>query len=303
MRVGVIGTGSMGRNHARVYASLAERCRFVGVYDRDEERAAAVAAQYGGEAFRTLPELLAQVDAVSVAVPTPAHYRVGMACVRRNVHVLMEKPITETVGQAKALIEQSRTNGVVLQTGHIELFNPTVQALKKLLAGEEIVGMELQRLRPLEPRMARSDVVSDAMIHDIYIVHHLLGTRIRHLHAAGRRQDRYTQHASALLRLEDGAVVQLTASYLTDEKVRTIRVVTRRSVIVADLLTQRIRVSSLSEPGESRWIDVPDGEPLRLELLHFLDAVARRRSPDVTGEDGLDALALANRIIRKVSVS
>jgi len=303
MKVGVIGTGSMGKNHARVYSALTDACRFVGVYDVDYERACAVTEEYGGMAFRSLESFLEQVDAVSVAVPTPAHYRVGMACIQRNVHVLMEKPITETVRQAKLLIERARANNVVLQVGHIELFNPTVQVLKGLLADEEIIGMEIRRLRPLESRMTQVDVISDSMIHDIYIVYHLLGKNIRRVYAAGRQNDRYTQHASVLLQLEDGAVVQLAASYLTDEKVRTVRVVTKRSILTADLLNRSIRRSGLTSPYLSESIDVPEGEPLRSELLHFIQAIRTNQAPGVTGVDGLEALSLANRIIRKVTVS
>ncbi|WP_035098073.1 Gfo/Idh/MocA family protein [Anoxybacteroides tepidamans] len=303
LRAGVVGVGSMGKNHARVYASLTDDCQFVGVYDVDYERAYSVAKQYGVTAFRSLQDLLKQVDIVSIAVPTSLHYQIGLQCINEGVHVLMEKPIAETIQQAKKLIEKAKDKNVTLQVGHIELFNPTVQVLKQLLNNEEIISIEISRLRPQEPQVMNVDVVSDSMIHDVYILFYLLGDQVQNFYALGKQRNNYTRHATALLKFQNGIIAQLTASFLAAEKVRTIRVITKESIIVADLLNKCIQKSSLVEQGAIQNISVPDLEPLRMELIHFIDSIKRNEAPKVTGQDGLAALSLANKIIRKVSVS
>ncbi|CAG7649110.1 Gfo/Idh/MocA family oxidoreductase [Paenibacillus allorhizosphaerae] len=303
MKVGVVGTGSMGKNHARVYSSLHDYCQLAGVFDTDYKRACDVAEQSGGEAFRSLQDLLKKVDAVSVVVPTPAHFQVGLACVNQSVHVFMEKPITETVAQAKKLIVSASDNEVVLQVGHIELFNPTVAVLKDLIKNEEVVSIEMHRLSPLEQRMIHADVVSDLMIHDIYILFELLGNRVKQYFALGKQVDSRIKHAEALLKLESGTVAGITASHLYNEKVRTIRVVTSSCIIVADLLNRTVRKSSLWKPGDSESVAVPDADPLKLGLIHFIESIHNKQKPKVTGEDGLAALSLVNKIRRKISAS
>lgn len=300
LRVGVVGTGVMGKNHVRAYAGLPDHCQLVGVYDADSRNAVEIAAQYDMIAYPTLEDLLGHVDAVSVAVPTPAHYSVGMVCVGRHVHLLMEKPLTESEGQAKRLIRAARRADVLLQTGHIELFNPVVRALTTLMKGEMIISAEFRRLRPLEPRLAQVDVVHDAMIHDIYLLLHLLDDRIAHLDAAGWHVDGVNRHAAALVQMRGGAVVQLTASFLSAKKQRLIQLTTCRERIMADLLNGNIQKMSLQEAGAIQSVPVPIHDALTEELAHFLTRIRAGRRPIADGEQGLAALSVANRIRNRI---
>jgi len=298
LRVGVIGAGSMGKKHARVYSSLTDYCQFVGVYDVDYDCAESVAKQYGVTAFASLDDLLSQVDAVTVAAPTLEHYAIGMNCISRNVHVLMEKPITQTEGQAKKLIRAAKGHGVLLQTGHIELFNPTIEVIGKLVEQEEIVSMEMRRLHRLEPRMFHVDVVSDTMIHDIYIMFHLLGKQVSRVNAVGKQVEGVNRYASALIKLKGGELAQLTASFLASETERTIRLTTKNDTITADLLNRTIQKASLIHSENTRIIPVPDADPLSREIIHFITCIKTKQRPLADGEDGLAALAMANKIIR-----
>lgn len=298
----MIGTGAMGSNHAGMYASLKDYCRLAGVYDIDYQRAASVAEKYGSVAYKSLQELLKQVDAVTVAVPTPLHYKIGMQCIRQHIHVLMEKPIAETVRQAQTLIKSAKENGVLLHIGHIELFNPTVGALKQLLAGKEIVSIELSRFRPHERLDSDVDVVKDTMIHDIYIVFYLLGRQIRNIYALGKQINNRTKHAAALLKLQSGEIVQLASSYLYHEKIRTIRVVTKQSIIIADLLKRTVQQTDLSNHSCAD-VPIPEQDALKSEIIHYIESINGNQTPIVTGEDGLATLSLANKIIRKIEAS
>lgn len=301
MKVGVIGTGSMGKNHARIYATLTDQCELVGVYDVNRHNAAAVAEQYGVTAFTSLQALLDNVEAVSIAVPTDRHYEVGMQCIAQKVHMLMEKPITETAEQAKSLIKAAKEQQIVMQVGHIELFNPVVKMLNQLIAREKIVSVEMRRLRPLEPRLNRVDVVSDTMIHDIYILFQLLGRKIDEVYAAGKQHEGVTKYAAAFLKFSSGEVAQLTASFWSSEMERTIRVVTRKHVFTADLLKNSLVKSSLLHSDDSKKIPIVAEEPLREEIIHFLHCVRENHPPLAVGDDGLIALELANQVICQIA--
>jgi predicted dehydrogenase len=308
MRVGVIGTGNMGMNHLRVYSSMREECELVGVYDANPVRASEAAGLYGIMAFSRLEDLLAKVDAVSVVVPTPVHYEVGDLCLEHGVHVLMEKPITETVPQARKLIRKAQRLGLRLQVGHIELFNPAIHVLKSILAGEEIISFDIHRMSPLEERNKYSDVVKDLMIHDIYMLMYLLGGNIAKLYAVGRRYYDTVKHAQILLGFDNGVTAQLTASHVTEEKVRTWRVVTRKAFVQCDLLDRKVMISrsmsyylkdastGYSHQNIVEKVFIPAGEPLRLQLQSFVRSVEAGTPPGVSGQDGLMALMTADHI-------
>ncbi|TCN27832.1 Gfo/Idh/MocA family protein [Mesobacillus foraminis] len=309
MKAGVIGTGSMGENHVRTYISLADHCQLVGIYDKNEKRAQEIADKYQIKAFSSLDELLEEVDLVSVVVPTEFHYEVGLACIRHKVHMLMEKPIASTISEAKLLIEKADETGVKIQVGHIELYNPIISILKKTLGNEKVIAVEAQRMNPFDTRVAKVDVVQDLMIHDLYILSELLNENIRDLYAIGKEVDGTQKHTMVLLRFQNGTIGQVTASFKSEERVRTVRVITEKALYKADLLKKKIEIIRpvhyymKEEFGHmnqkvTECIQIPQVEPLKLELIDFMDCVKNDTEPSITGEDGIKALALCTEINR-----
>ncbi|MBT2756345.1 Gfo/Idh/MocA family oxidoreductase [Mesobacillus foraminis] len=309
MKAGVIGTGSMGENHVRTYISLADHCELVGIFDKNEKRAQEIADKYQIKAFSTLDELLEEVDLVSVVVPTEFHYEVGLACIRHNVHMLMEKPIASTVSEAESLIEKAAERGVKIQVGHIELYNPIISILKKAIDNENVIAVEAQRMNPFDPRLAKVDVVQDLMIHDLYILSELLNENIRDLYALGKEIDGSQKHTMVLLRFQNGTLGQVAASFKSEEKIRMVRVITEKALYKADLLKMKIEITRpvhyymKQEIGHmnqkvTECIHIPPVEPLKLELMDFMDSVKNNTEPSITGEDGIRALTLCTEINR-----
>ncbi|WP_051681416.1 Gfo/Idh/MocA family protein [Virgibacillus alimentarius] len=220
MKVGVIGTGNMGENHVRTYLSMPDACQLIGIYDNDKKRSNHIAKKYNVKPFQSVDELLQTVDAVSIAVPTEFHYEVGLACIRRNVHMLMEKPITSTIAQAKDLLHKASKAGVKLQMGHIELFNPFIQYLRKELEHEKIVGVIFKRLSPGDEKMKQVDVVKDLMIHDLYILHALLQDNTFEFYALGEVNENTPKHAVVITKSSQGVTAQLTASFKSKKKIK-----------------------------------------------------------------------------------
>ncbi|MED4207557.1 Gfo/Idh/MocA family oxidoreductase [Neobacillus mesonae] len=312
MRVGVIGAGAMGENHVRVYSSMTEHCHLVGVFDTDFSKSGEIAKAYKTKSFPTLEDLLKEVDAVTIAVPTEAHYQIGMKCIAHKVHMLIEKPITSTVAQANKLIKEARNAGIKVQVGHIELYNPAVNVLKNVLSKEDVIAVDIHRLSPYEPRWKKVDVVNDLMIHDIYILHYLFGGEIKKFHSLGYLEDDTIRHAMVLLRLSNGINAQLTASYITEEKVRTIKVVTKEAYIQADLLDKKIVVSRSTnffmQKLDSNYLQqnivekivVPFYEPLKIQLTDFIHCIKHDLEPNVTGEDGAVSIEVVNKISESI---
>jgi predicted dehydrogenase len=300
-RVGVIGVGALGQHHARVYGSLPD-VELVGVHDADPARASAVAQQHACRTFERVADLLGETDALSVAVPTVDHHRVGREVLEAGKDLLMEKPFTATLEQADDLIVLARDRGAVLQVGHIERFNPAVDVLRAQVDRPRFV--EVHRLGSFSPRSLDVDVVLDLMIHDLDIVLSLDGSEAVQVDAVGvpvltPRVD----IANARLRFASGLIANLTASRVSAEKIRKFRVFAPRTYISADFAAREVRVYRLRDgAGGQPEIDVqrtaaPAQEPLRRQLEAFVSAVRTRSAPAVTGEDGRRALALAHAIL------
>jgi len=307
MKVGVIGTGVMGENHVRVFSSMIHDCQFIGVYDRDAHRRNEVAKTYHCQAFSSIEALLKEVDCVSIAVPTRFHYEVGLTCIEHGVHFLMEKPITNTVKEAADLIKRAKEKNVMIQVGHIELFNPTIQILQTILSREDIISIDVHRMGPFQERNLQVDVVQDLMIHDMYILNHLLQDEVDTFYAMGKKFDGTTKHAVVISKYKRGTLAQLTASFKTEEKVRTIHVTTNEAYIQADLLDRKIlitRSTNFSHEKDVKYkqqnivekIMIPDKEPLKMQFHDFLTSVREKRPPTVSGEDGLNILKITNQI-------
>jgi predicted dehydrogenase len=304
IRAGVIGVGALGQHHARVYASLAG-CRLAGLYDVDPKRAAAVAERHGCPVFPHLREFIAAVDAVSVAVPTVDHHRVARALLEAGKDVLVEKPITTTLEEADDLIRLAESRKAVLQVGHIERFNPAVEALKRHAVSPRFI--EVHRLGSFSPRSLDIDVVLDLMIHDLDIVLALDGSEPVQVDAVGVAVlTPKVDIANARLRFASGLIANLTASRVSAEKVRKFRVFFPRTYISVDFAAREAQVYRLVT-GEGGRPDIsvertaaPDEEPLRRQLEAFLAAVRDRSTPVVSGPDGRRALALAQTIVRNM---
>ncbi len=304
IRLGIIGVGALGQHHARVYASLPS-ARLAGVYDVDPARAAEIAGRHGGRAFAHLRDMIAEVDAVSVAVPTVDHHRVARAFLEAGKDVLVEKPITTTLDEADDLIRLAAARGALLQVGHIERFNPAVEALRAHSHQPRFI--EVHRLGSFSPRSLDIDVVLDLMIHDLDIVLSLDGSEPVQVDAVGVPVlTAKVDIANARLRFASGLIANLTASRVSAEKIRKFRVFFPRTYISVDFAARETQVYRL-EDGIAGQPEIaiertssPEEEPLKRQLDSFLQAVRDRTRPAVPGEDGRRALALAQTIVGRM---
>jgi len=303
VRVGVVGVGALGQHHARVYADL-PGARLAGIYDVDPARAAEVAARHGVPAFSELGELARAADAMSVAVPTVDHHRVGRALLEAGKDVLVEKPMTARLDEAEDLIRLAREKGAILQVGHIERFNPAVDALRKAALQPRFI--EVHRLSPFSPRSLDVDVVLDLMIHDLDIVLCLDGSGAVQVDAVGVPVlTAKVDIANVRLRFASGLIANLTASRVSADRVRKFRVFSPKTYISVDFAARSAQVYRLVQGKDGPEITTektaaPDEEPLRRQLAAFVDAVRERSEPAVTGADGLRALGLAHTILARM---
>lgn len=303
IRAGVVGVGALGRHHARVWAAT-PGATLAGVYDIDTARAAEIAAQHGCRAFSDLGSLLAETDAVSVAVPTVAHHETTVRAFEAGRDVLVEKPIAATLAEADDLVARAAGRGAILQVGHIERFNPATAAL--LRAGRGARFVEVHRLGSFSPRSLDIDVVLDLMVHDLDIVLALDGTEPVGIEAVGvpvltPRVD----IANARLRFGSGLIANLTASRVSVEKVRKFRVFAPRTYVSADFAAREAQVYKLEVDAAGPRIAMAregaaDQEPLGLQIEAFARAVRERSAPVVSGQDGRRALALALTVIKRM---
>lgn len=299
MKVGVIGTGNMGENHVRTYLSLHDHCQLVGIYDNDENKGRQIAEKYKVKQFKSMNNLLKSVDAVSIAVPTEFHYDIGLLCIQHNVHMLMEKPITNTVVEAKDLLEKASKEGVKLQVGHIELFNPLIQVLTKELENKEVIGIDFHRMSPYDERIKNVDVVKDLMIHDLYILQKLFKDKFMEYYALGNIIENTPKHAVVIAKTTEGVIAQLTASFKSKRKSRTIQILTEDAFIEADILKNEIKIK---QDTVTRNISVDNLiQPLSIQLSDFINCIKLDRDPSVSGEDGMKALLITNEISDAIS--
>jgi predicted dehydrogenase len=300
VRVAVIGVGDFGRNHARVYRRL-EGVELVGVVDRNSERARDVADEFGTEILPDLDSLTGQVDAVSLAVPTSEHARIGCLLLSRGIDVLVEKPIAASVAEADLLIDAARQYARVLQIGHLERFNPAIVAVLPII--KEPLYFEVHRLGVFSPRSLDIDVVYDVMIHDLDILLALADSPVESIHSLGIPviTDK-VDIAHARLEFASGAVANLTASRVSTERVRKLRFFQEHEYISLDYTRQdalRIRVRKPAPQPEFDFEPIPTRheEPLEAELRAFVDAVRNRKQPLVDARAGRRALELADKVM------
>lgn len=301
MRVGVFGAGSMGRNHVRLLSSL-PGAELVGVYDPRPEAAEAAAREPGARVFPSLEELAGEIEAAVVAAPTVAHAEMGCALLDRGLHVLIEKPLAASLEEADRLLAHAGDR--VLAVGHIEFFNPAVQAL--LAVGSPPRFVEVQRLGVFSPRSLDVDVVLDLMIHDLQILHALDPSPVAEIRATGIAVlSSRIDIANVRVELASGAVANLTASRVSSERARRLRVFLPNRYYSLDYQAQEIKGYRLEGEGEQRRI-LPDdlplerAEPLRRELEAFLAACRGEPAPRVSGEQGRRALETALAVVEAI---
>ena len=317
--VAVIGAGTFGRQHARVYRELPE-ADLVGVYDSDAGRTQAVAGEFGCRAFASLDEAAASVRAATVAVPTASHAAVGCALLERGVDVLVEKPIASSLPDADRLLETAQRAGRLLQVGHLERYNPAVTAVRKVVTRP--LFFEVHRLSVFTPRSLDVDVVLDVMIHDLDIVLALAGGEVEEVRAAGLPiLSPKIDIANVRVAFDNGCVANFTASRVSTERVRKLRFFQPGQYISLDYSRQDVVVFSVDagpegqpQPGSQprisrqallgdsfgRHAGQPHEEPLRAEVRDFLECVRTRRAPLVGGAEGRRALDLALRIVAAI---
>lgn len=309
IRVAVVGVGYYGRNHVRVYHSLPQ-AELVGVVDTNRERAKAVATEFGTRAYESVEELAGRVDAVSLAIPTVEHAKVGVELLRRGIDLLVEKPIASSREEADRLIEAARGNSRVLQVGHLERFNPAVMAVRSILTAP--LFFEVHRLGVFTARSLDVDVVYDLMIHDLDIVLSFVPAPVKSVEAVGIPiLSGKVDIANARVEFANGCVANLTASRVSTEKVRKLRFFQPHEYISLDYARRDalvVRVADSATPTSGfemprfnfRKLETASTEPLAAELAAFLEAVEKRAEPVVSGADGRRALELAERVMRRI---
>jgi predicted dehydrogenase len=309
LKIGVIGVGTMGQRHCRIYSNL-RRAQLVGVCDINPKVGHQVAQQYEVPFYEQLDDFLEHVDAVSIATPTPLHFDIAARCLAEGVHVLVEKPITETLEQAETLMRAAESSERVFQVGHIERFNPAYIELKNVLTDTDPLAVNLRRLSPNAGSNTDVDVVLDLMIHDTNLVLDLVRQEPVSVNAHGLTIfSSAIDHAVAQLYFGSSKpLITMTASRITEHKVRSIEVTTHNAYVECDLLNKSLllhrrtvgeylshnhRAIKYRQESIVECIHVPTSEPLFLELQHFVECVLDNKQPAVSCRDGLEALRLA----------
>jgi UDP-N-acetylglucosamine 3-dehydrogenase len=298
IKVGVIGVGSMGFHHARIYSQLAENglVEFIGVADVNHERALSVAKAFKTRAFKDYRELVGLVEAVSIATPTETHKEIALEYINAGKHVLVEKPIASNVREALELVKVAEENRVILMVGHVERYNPAVTKLREIIRGGllgEPVTIMAKRVGPFDPRVAMTSIIIDLAIHDIDVINSLLESRVLSIYARSRRV-----HPSSLeddyglltLSYENQVDAVVETNRLTPYKIRSLEVVGTRGVAVLNYIEQKITMY------DGEWVRdaiIQREEPLKLELLNFIRVVEGVEKPIVTKEQATYALLIA----------
>jgi len=296
MRVAVIGVGNMGYHHARIYSEFAKegKVELVGVSDANAYRAKEVAEKFGTRAFKDYRELLGFVDAVSIAVPTPLHYEVAMDFIKAGVHVLVEKPIADSVEKAEEMIREAEKNGVVLMVGHVERFNPAVLKLKELIsAGElgEVITMSAKRVGPFNPNFSNTNVILDLAVHDIDVMSFLIDSKVREVYARARKiYGKADDYSLIMLSFENKVDGIVETNRLTPYKFRTLSIVSSKGALQLDYIEQKLLEYTMEKKRE---IEVERKEPLKLEIQNFIESVLEDKKPLVDGYTGLRAIIIA----------
>lgn len=323
INTGVIGTGHLGKLHTKMFSQI-ENCNLIGVFDQDIEKAKLCAEEFSTDAFKNLDELLNKANAVSIAATTTAHHQITKKCFEKNLHVFVEKPITVSIDEAEELVKISNEKNLILQVGHIERFNPALLSLEKYNLNPAFI--QTDRLAQFNPRGTDVAVVLDLMIHDIDIILSLVKSEVKKIDANGVAVvSNNIDIANARIEFENGAVAIVTASRISQKKLRKMRIFQRDAYISLDFISGSSEVYRLIssektiEPHQINFgeIGIADKKKfviyeqpelievnaLKYELEQFINSVSKKEKPIVTGEDGLKALKVAEIIVKKINES
>lgn len=323
IKTAVIGTGHLGKLHTKLLREV-ENCEFVGIYDKDVEKAKEVGKEFGINSFESLDDLLSKVNAVSIVATTSAHYELCKKALEKGIHVFVEKPITAQIWEGEEIVKLAAANKLKLQVGHIERFNPALLSVEKYNLNPMFVQSD--RLSQFNPRGTDVAVVLDLMIHDIDIILSLVKSEVKNVSASGIAVvSGNIDIANTRIEFENGAVANVTASRISQKRMRKMRMFQREGYISVDFMAGSAEIYRLVEPGQEfkeNYISIGEmgigenkktfvyGQPqvkevnaLKHELQLFINAVANDEKPVVSGEDGLKALRVADIIIKKIEES
>ena len=302
LRVGVVGVGHIGSNHARLYAELGA-AKFTAAYDVDLARGRHIAGKYGALPAKSLKEFAEMVDAASVATPTNTHYEIAKELLAAGKHLLVEKPIAENTPHASELAKIAAQKRLILQVGHVERFNPVLAALEARLTHPRFI--EAHRLSPYPDRSTDIGVVLDLMIHDLEIILHLVHSPIQNIDAVGVPVlSRSEDIANARLRFEDGCVANITSSRISPERMRKIRVFQEDAYLSLDYQNQSGEIYRRVDGKIARSeVEIEHGEPLKRQLAAFIECAKTGRQPKVSGFQAAAALELAVEITKRIASS
>ena len=301
LRVGVVGVGVMGSNHARVLSEMSG-VQLVGIADPDRKQRDLVTRAVGCPVFSDMDALLRSgIDAVTIAAPTHLHHDLALECISRGVNLMVEKPIASNVAEARAIVGAARRAGVTLMIGHVERFNPAVESIKRWVKDQDILSIAITRVGPFPPRMSNVGVVIDLAVHDIDLIRWFTESEIVEIQpqlssAVAERED----IALLQFRTASGVLAHINTNWLTPFKARNIHIATRDKYLIADLLTLQVTECFGFQTDGSysmRHLSVGYAEPLRAELVAFVNAVRRGETPAVTGEEGVASLEIAMRCL------
>jgi predicted dehydrogenase len=321
--VGVIGTGHLGKLHTKMLTQISD-VEFIGVYDINDSKAKECAKEFDVKAFDSLDKLLENVDAVSIAATTSSHYKLAKKCLEKNINIFVEKPITKTIDEAEELVLEAKEKGLKLQVGHVERFNPALLATEKYI--QHPMFIQCDRLAQFNPRGTDVAVVLDLMIHDIDIILSLIKSDVADIHASGVAVVSDTiDIANARIEFENGAVANVTASRISQKKMRKMRIFQRDAYVSLDFTTGVSEVYHLIPTDEKynqahinfgemgigdkkksiiyEQPEIIEINALKYELELFVNCILKNEHPPVTGEDGLRALKVAGMIIKKIDES
>jgi predicted dehydrogenase len=313
INIGVIGTGHMGQYHVNVSKQVTD-AKLIGIYDADPERAKLIGEKYETAHFSKVEDLLSKVDAVIIAAPTFLHYNIAKQALEAGKHVLVEKPITETVDQAREIVALATKKGLILQVGHVERFNGAILELSKIVESPMLI--ESRRLAPYNPRIMDVGVVLDMMIHDIDIVLNLVNSTVIELNASGSKVvSEHEDVACVVMKFENGCIATIAASRNTQSKIRTLNISDKNAYIQLDFADQEIELhrqassNTQLSSGQIRYkqesivekIFVHKDNPLKQEHEHFVKCILGKAQPHVLGDNDIQTLEIAHRILKQIS--
>jgi predicted dehydrogenase len=300
LRIGVVGVGHIGSNHARLYAEIPS-AEFTAVYDVDPFRSRTIGGKFGATAAKSLDEFIDMVDAASVATPTNTHYAIARSLLTKGKHVLVEKPITDNTSHATELAELAARSSLILQVGHVERFNPVLGALEAHLTHPRFI--EAHRLSPYSERSTDIGVVLDLMIHDLEVILHFVRSPLWSIDAVGVPVLSQSEDiANARLHFEDGCVANVTSSRISPERLRKIRIFQEDAYLSLDYQNQSGEIYRRAGGRITRdRVDIEREEPLKLQLASFIECASTGREPRVSGSQATAALKLAVEITKRIA--